>query len=93
MTPEKLWRARFSDDSIKFLKKLDIKTSNKLLDKIEKIEQLVNPSSSNQVKRLTGKLRDYYRLRVGNYRIIFELDTANNLIGILQIVTRKDAYK
>lgn len=34
-----------------------------------------------------------YRIRVGDYRAIYELDTKNSQIGVVKIRHRKDVYK
>jgi len=45
---------------------------------------------TGDVKKLTNFTPEY-RLRVGNYRILFEIE--NNKIIIYRIIHRKDAYK
>jgi mRNA-degrading endonuclease RelE of RelBE toxin-antitoxin system len=41
---------------------------------------------------LEGKLKKFYRLRIGEYRLIFELVPENARIGVLAIVPRGRAY-
>jgi mRNA interferase RelE/StbE len=41
--------------------------------------------------KLTG--REAYRLRVGNFRIVYEVDDAARVVTILDIDDRKDVYK
>lgn len=43
------------------------------------------------VKKLVGE--SYYRLRVGNWRIIFDRQDAVKIIAIERIKSRGDAYK
>jgi mRNA interferase RelE/StbE len=43
------------------------------------------------IKPLTGNLKGLFRLRVGDYRIIFSKE--ENLISIISILHRKDVYK
>lgn len=42
------------------------------------------------VKALRGEFKGLYRLRVGNYRIIFDIE--KNKITVISILHRKDAY-
>ena len=42
-------------------------------------------------RKLTG--RDGWRVRVGDYRIIYEVDNVSNSITILHVGHRKDVYK
>jgi mRNA interferase RelE/StbE len=59
----------------------------------EKIDQLgVDPDSQElDVKKLEGE--SYYRLRVGNWRVIFDRREAVRVIAIEKIKPRGDAYK
>ncbi|MDP2787778.1 MAG: type II toxin-antitoxin system RelE/ParE family toxin [Pseudomonadota bacterium] len=59
----------------------------------EKIEQLgANPDSTElDIKKLEGE--PYYRLRVGNWRVIFDRQDAVRVIAIEKIKPRGDAYK
>lgn len=56
---------------------------------IEKIEALENDLAGD-VKRLTNFTPEY-RLRVGDYRVLFEIDGQN--IIIYRVIHRKDAYR
>jgi mRNA interferase RelE/StbE len=89
---EKNWTVELSKDTLKYLKKLSRNTAQRILDSLERLESTKNPAFHKDVKPLTGKLKGYYRLRVGDYRLILELDNDNRRIGILVIVPRGDAY-
>ncbi len=56
------------------------------------IESLVKNPFPSGVKKLSGSER-IYRLRVGNYRIIYELEQDVLSIHIIRIRHRKDAYR
>ncbi|MBM3295895.1 MAG: type II toxin-antitoxin system RelE/ParE family toxin [Candidatus Aminicenantes bacterium] len=89
---EKGWLLELSKSSIKSLERLEDKFSNRILDHIEKLGECENPLQHRDVRSLEGKLKGYYRLRVGEYRIIFELDTQRRRIGILAVVPRGKGY-
>jgi mRNA interferase RelE/StbE len=57
----------------------------------EAIEQLPQESRPNGVKKLKG-LVDFYRIRVGDYRILYEIDDAAKLIIIERVLPRENAY-
>ncbi len=59
----------------------------------EKLEQLGrNPDDSSlDIKKLEGE--PYFRLRVGNWRVIFERHDTVKIIAIEKIKPRGDAYK
>ena len=44
----------------------------------------------NHVIKLVGS--PYFRLRVGDYRIMLDIDTKNQLITILKVAHRKNIY-
>lgn len=59
---------RYSDQALKFLTKLRKQDAKRIVSKIE--QDAENPVTlQNQVKKLTNGM--YFRLRVGDYRIIF----------------------
>ena len=90
--PKKNWKVELSKDSLKYLKKLDRKTSQRLLASLDALEASEHPLSHKDVRPLVGKLRGFYRLRVGEFRLIFELDGADRRIGVLLIIPRGNAY-
>jgi len=90
--PKKNWKVELSKNSLKYLKKSDKKTSQRLLSSLESLEASEHPLSHKDVRPLVGKLRGFYRLRVGEFRLIFELDSANKRIGVLLIIPRGNAY-
>ncbi|MCK4646174.1 MAG: type II toxin-antitoxin system mRNA interferase toxin, RelE/StbE family [Candidatus Aminicenantes bacterium] len=82
----------------KFLGKAlaDLKNINKAHKKIIKEKLFIlakNPEVlKNNIKRLGGIKEDYYRLRVGNYRIIFKKEEKELIIIIIRIGHRKEIY-
>jgi len=89
---EKNWRVELSKSALKSLKKLEEKTAKRVLKSLEELEGMKNPLLHKDIRPLTGKLRGFYRLRVGDFRIIFELDRRNKRIGVHIIVFRGSAY-
>lgn len=60
----------------------------------KKIEQLAEDfeSMSGNLKPLQGKY-DYFRLRVGSYRVIFHKDARKIMIIIVRIGHRREVFK
>lgn len=81
----------FEERAIKELKKIE-KPYQKIIRK--KIDQLAENFDllSKNLKLLKGKY-DYYRLRVGKYRVIFHKDDINIIITIVRIGHRKKIYE
>jgi mRNA interferase RelE/StbE len=83
---------------LKFLGKAqeDLKRIDKPQQKIIKGKLLIlskNPEVlKNNIRKLKGTKEEYYRLRVGSYRIIFKKDKNQLLIVIVRIGHRKEIY-
>lgn len=79
------YQVSYEKEALKELDKLESSISRRITKKIDEMSE--NPTSCD-IKKL--KASDYYRLRVGDYRIIFIFD--NNLIKILKIGHRQQIY-
>ena len=74
---------------IKDLKKIDKTWQKKIIQTIE-TTLTTQPYSG---KKLVGNLSDYFRLRVGDYRIIYEIFDDIVTVEIIKIKHRKNIYK
>lgn len=45
------------------------------------------------VKRLIAKDTAQYRIRIGDYRVLYDVDETNKIVIILRIGHRKDIYR
>jgi mRNA interferase RelE/StbE len=59
---------------------------------IKAIESLLSNPFPPQHRRLHGSERDY-RIRIGDYRIIYQVDIKKKVIIIYHIRHRKEAYR
>ena len=57
------------------------------------IEKLANDPRPIGVKKLQGSNENLYRIRVGDYRIVYVIDDGIKLIDIRRNGHRKDIYK
>jgi len=73
---------------IKDLKKIDKTWQIKIINKIQ-TTLAANPYSG---KKLVGDLSKYYRLRVGNYRVIYSIDEDIVTVEVIKVSHRKDVY-
>ena len=90
--PKKNWSVELSKRALKHLGKMGEKNRGRILQCLEELEDMENPLLHKDVRTLIGKMRGFYRLRIGEFRIIFELDRQDRRIGIHVIVSRKNAY-
>ncbi|MEW6042303.1 MAG: type II toxin-antitoxin system RelE/ParE family toxin [Elusimicrobiota bacterium] len=61
----------------------------RILDAIESLAENPFPIQSRKMKGSESS----YRLRVGDYRVIYQVDTENKIVTIYHVRHRKDAYK
>jgi len=80
-----IFELKFKPQAIKDLSSLPKSVANRILEKIEGLPT----DLSGDVKRLTD-FSPEYRLRVGDYRVLFEVE-ADHVI-IYRVKNRSDAY-
>jgi mRNA interferase RelE/StbE len=69
----------------------------KHIDKVwqDKIFHKINDMLSTKPydgKKLVGNLSDFYRIRVGDYRIIYEIIDDTITVEVIKIAHRKEVY-
>jgi len=57
----------------------------------ERIRGLGDEARPHGCKKLVG--REGWRIRVGNYRIIYEIEDARKVVTILDVGNRRDIYR
>lgn len=86
----KPYEIQFTDVAVKSLQKYPVNDRKRI---VERIEELANdPFQATNVKRLVN-FDVSYRLRVGNYRILFERDDIIRIIDVIDVLPRGRAYR
>jgi mRNA interferase RelE/StbE len=78
-----------SKNAEKYLKKLDKTTRKRILNGLLEIKE--SPYESTNTKKLVGN--EYFRKRVGNYRIIYEVNESLITVFVIDIHNRGQVYK
>lgn len=76
----------FSDAALKQLKKLEKSTQERIISTLERIR--IRPQS--YVTKLVGD--SVYRLRVGDYRFILDIDEGILVVLVIKVGHRKKIY-
>jgi len=84
----KMLKVRFSTKSLKFLKTVEKKTSSRLVKKIKKLAEEPFPNDCKRLVNVKGKI---FRVRVGKYRIQYEI-LGNDELFISKIDKRSRIY-
>ncbi len=71
------WTVKYTEEVISDLSRLDMKRNFDLL----------------RHERLTGELSQFYKLRVGPYRVIYGIDPKGKVIVIYRVGHRREIYK
>ena len=58
-----------------------------------KIAEMAESAAIWRHRALTGPLRGYYRLRVGDYRVQYVLNRSERKIAVHRVQHRSDAYR
>ncbi|MBR5579749.1 MAG: type II toxin-antitoxin system RelE/ParE family toxin [Treponema sp.] len=83
-------RLEFSEAARKAFKKIDKTMQKRIKEYLDEVLQLENPRSRG--KALTGNLVNLWRYRVGDYRIICDIQDEKILITVLRLGHRKEIY-
>mgnify|MGYP003948256825 CR=1 FL=1 len=83
------YKIKITATAEKFLKKIPKKDLQKV---IETIQVLAISPFPDGCRKLRGE-EDFYRVRQGNYRIIYEVIDNKLIVLVLKIGHRKDIYK
>jgi len=87
-----IYELKYEARAVKQIKKLDSATRKLIKSWIEK--NLLNTDNPRQHgKVLTGSLSQYWRYRVGDYRILAEINDAEIIIIIVEVGHRRDIYR
>lgn len=85
------WKIDFIETAKKQLKKLDKQWQEAILNYLDTVVSLDNPRSRG--KPLRGNKKDFWRYRVGDYRILCDIQENNFVVLVLVIGHRKEVYK
>ena len=77
----------FSDLALKQLRKLDGEIRQRIIATLERVR--IRPDA--YVRKFVGD--EGYRLRVGNYRVIVDIDKEKLIILVLRIGHRRNVYE
>ena len=83
-----MFNIEFSNQSKKFLKKSDKQLAARIIEKIELLKD--NPVLHDS-KKVIGEDK-VFRIRIGDYRVLYEVDWNNKIILIDKIDKRSKVY-
>jgi len=87
------WEVRVSSKAEKYYRRLPAKVRQEVRKELVKLSGFDLLLSHPEVKPLLGRLKGFYRLRVGKYRVVFGLFPGERVIAVVNIRPRGDVYK
>ena len=88
------WTIKYSDDAAETLVKLskrDKPTAARIIDYMDEVATLDDPRSRG--KALTGNLARFWRYRVGDYRVICDIEDGRLIVSVVDIDHRSRVYR
>ena len=85
-----VWKIDFKETAKKQLKKIDKKWQKQILNYLDEVANLDSPC--NRGKPLKGQKKDFWRYRIGDYRVICDIQSSNLVVLVLVVGHRKHVY-
>lgn len=86
-----MYRLIFTDRALKSLKSIAKRDAEKIIAQLQDLA--ASPASKNNVKCLHDHPRAIFRLRVGNYRVLFNRYKEFEVLEIIDVGHRKEIYE
>jgi len=84
-----MYKVTVKKSAVKSITKLPKNVSNRLIPSIKQLAQDPRPKGS---KKLQGA-EDLWRIRVGDYRVIYAIEDTIMIVDVVQVAHRKDIYR
>lgn len=84
-----MWDVELRNAARRFLRKTDKLLAGRIAEKLENLR--ISPFHSD-AKQIIGAPEKLFRIRVGDYRITYEVDHARHTIDIVKIGHRSHVY-
>jgi mRNA interferase RelE/StbE len=83
-----MYEVIFQVDIKKYLKKLPKNDGEKIFEAIETLSKEPRPRGVEKLKNRLG-----YRIRTGNYRVVYTINDKKLIILVIDVNDRKDVYR
>jgi mRNA interferase RelE/StbE len=87
------WALEYSAQAQKQLRKLDKQVANRILDFMRDRVASLDDSRSTGKALLGSVLGGYWRYRVGDYRLVCEIQDGKLCILVVEVGDRKEVYR
>ncbi len=88
MSSEKKWVVKYHRNLEREIRRLPKRTIKRILETIEALASQPKPPGS---RKITG--HELWRVQVGNYRILYDIDEEEQIISTYRVGHRRDVYR
>jgi mRNA interferase RelE/StbE len=85
-----MYEVELSSRAAAFLATADLPLARKLARCFRNLE--IEPRRHNNIKRLSGPLAGFFRYRVGDWRVVYDIDDDQRRVRVHVIAHRSDVY-
>ena len=86
-----MFEVDLSPSAVEFYAAADRPLAMKLARCFRHLEE--NPRRGNNIKRLKGEWKDYFRYRVGDWRVIYRIEDVASRVNVVAIAHRREVYE
>jgi mRNA interferase RelE/StbE len=90
--PRKYFLLDFSPEFSKSVERASTNVRGRILSAIDELKTQPNVVKGDTIKPLTGNLSGQWRYRIGDYRIIYEIDLTNRFVTLVEFDSRGSVY-
>lgn len=85
------WTIEVSEKAVRSMRKMDKQTARRIRNELAEIAELEDPRSRG--KALVANLAGLWRYRVGDYRIVCDIEDDVLVILVIDVAHRREVYK
>lgn len=85
------WRIELDDDARKVLRKLDKPTAQRIVKELREVESLADPTDMG--KPLSANRAGFWVYRVGDYRLICDVQYGRLVVLVIEVQHRSEDYR
>ena len=86
-----MYKVELTKKAQRFYEKADKPLAGKLNRCFDHLS--TNPHAHPNIKRLRGNLNGYYRYRLGDWRVVYEINEQQVVVIVLMIAHRQNIYR
>ena len=87
-----MFRVIVSNAARKGAKKMPKEMKEKVLELLDVLESTPIPVDNYDIKKMKG-LKNTYRIRIGDYRVVYQVDFSDKVVSVIKIEKREVVYK